>query len=484
MWETVIGLEVHVQLLTQSKLFCGCRNAFTHEPNTNVCPVCLGLPGVLPVLNKQAFEMSIKAAVALDCTIAPFTKFDRKHYYYPDLPKNFQISQYDLPYSSSGHLDITVDGQSRRIGITRIHLEEDAGKLIHGGGASSVDLNRTGTPLMEIVSEPDMRSAAEAKAYFQGLHQILRYIGVSDCNMQEGSMRCDANISIRKVGDPKLGVKNEIKNMNSFKGVEQAIELVRAELIDCMETGRPIQQVTWGYNIERGTIQKMRVKENANDYRYFPEPDLPPVTISREWVQSIASTLCELPAAKRSRFETEYGLSAYDADVLAQDAAVANYFETVAKAGAGAKESANWVINDVIRELGERNLTIADFPVSAAQLAEILSLVADKTINMPTARKLFGRFIEEPSSKSPREVVKAEGLGQVSDTGAIEAALATIAEANPKAVADIESGKHQTAGFFIGQVMRAMKGQAAPDVVTEVVAKRFGIDPALLQKKK
>lgn len=484
MWELVVGLEVHVQLLTESKLFCSCKNKFTHEPNTHVCPVCLGQPGVLPVLNRKAFEMSLKAALALDCQIASFTKFDRKHYYYPDLPKNFQISQYDMPYSEHGHLDVTVDGTTSRIGITRIHLEEDAGKLIHGGGSSAVDLNRTGTPLMEVVSEPDIRSAAEAKAYLQKLHQILRYIEVSDCNMQEGSLRCDANLSIRRPGETTLGTKNEIKNMNSFKGVEHAIELVMRELIDSMEQNRPIQQVTWGYNLDRGTIQKMRVKENANDYRYFPEPDLPPVHVSQEWIDEIRATLCELPAARCQRFMTEFELSAYDAEVLTQERGIAEYFEAVAKASGMPKESANWVINDVIRELNDRHMEIGAFSVSADALGEILALVSDKTINMPTARKLFTRLIDEPSDLSPKMIVEKEGLGQVSDTGPIEAALADIITANPKAVADIESGKHQTAGFFIGQVMRAMKGQAAPDVVTGVVAARFGIDPALLLKKK
>jgi aspartyl-tRNA(Asn)/glutamyl-tRNA(Gln) amidotransferase subunit B len=483
-YEIVIGLEVHAQLLTETKIFCGCRNKFTHEPNTNVCPVCLGQPGVLPVLNKKAFELGMKGALALNCEIPPRTKFDRKHYYYPDLPKNYQISQYDLPMSERGYLDINVDGVEKRIGITRAHLEEDAGKLMHSTDSSVVDLNRTGTPLLEIVSEPDMRSGAEAKAYLELLKLTLEYVGVSDCNMEEGSLRCDANISVRPFGQKELGTKNEIKNMNSFKGVEIALQLVAEKLFDATKKGEKIEQVTWGYSIEKQKIFKMRVKEEANDYRYFPEPDLPPVEVSREWVEQVRATLPELPRAKHTRFMDEYSLSDYDASVLMQDKPLAAYFEDVAKASGNPKDSANWVINDVAREMKERNISgISAFPVKPETLAELLALVKGNTINMPTARALFARLVQGETA-SPKDIVEKECLAQVSDSGALKEALEKIVAANPKQAAEIESGKHQTAMWFVGQIMKEMKGKADPQSVTQVIAERFGIDPGLLQKKK
>ncbi len=482
-WDIVIGLEVHVQLQTESKLFCGCANRFTHEPNSQVCPVCLGLPGVLPVLNEQAFELALRTALALNCRIAPLTKFDRKHYYYPDLPKNIQISQYDMPFSNDGHLDIVVDGAERRIGITRVHIEEDAGKLIHHTGHSAVDLNRTGTPLCEIVSEPDLRSPAEARAYLELLKRTLLYAEVSDCSMEEGSLRCDANISIRPAGETRLGVKNEIKNMNSFRGAEAALALVAERLIRMAEAGETIHQVTWGYSVEENRIFVMREKEEANDYRYFPEPDLPPVRVTEEWIDRVRSLLPELPREKEARLAAEYSLSDYDAGLLAQDRALGDYFEAVVRAGAEPKEAANWILNDLARLMNERGLAVRALPLEPGGLAELIALSAEGTVNTPTARKLLERLVGGETG-SPRAIVEAEGLGQVTDTGPLREALEAAITGNPKAVSDIENGKPQTAMFFVGQIMRATGGQADPQVVAEVIADRFGIDPALLQKKK
>lgn len=482
-YEAVIGLEVHVQLATATKLFCGCRNVFTLEPNCHVCPVCLGTPGSLPVLNRRAFELALKAALALGCEIPPLTKFDRKHYYYPDLPKNYQISQYDLPLSRNGALEIHVEGQVKKIRILRAHLEEDAGKLIHHRGMTAIDLNRTGTPLLEIVSAPDLRTPQEAKAYLELLKQTLLYTEVSDCNMEEGSLRCDANVSIRPVGESRLGVKNEIKNMNSFKAVESALTLVIRELVRQAEAGETIRQVTWGYSLEKDRIFPLRSKEEANDYRYFPDPDLPPVYVSREWVESIRATLPELPRTKEMRLMSQYSLSEYDASVLAQEREVADYFEALAKSSGLPKESANWVINDILREKNERGIAMRDFPVRPEVLAEILALVREKTINMPTARKLFNRYLEGEGTP-PRQLVEKEGLAQVSDTSAIQKALEEAIRENPKAAEDIAKGKTATAGFFFGAVMRALQGQADPNVVGEVIATRFGLDPAVLRQKK
>ena len=482
-YECVIGLEVHVQLLTETKIFCSCKNKFSHEPNTNICPVCLGLPGSLPVLNKHAFELGIKGGLALGCTIPEVTKFDRKHYYYPDLPKNIQISQYDMPVSINGIIQIEVDGKKSNIGVTRAHLEEDAGKLIHSGNISNVDLNRTGTPLLEIVSEPDIRSPQEARAYLEQIKLLMQYTEVSDCNMEEGSLRCDANISIREFGAPEFGVKNEIKNMNSFKGVENALEMVLQELVRQKDAGERIEQVTWGYNLEKQRIFKMRIKEDANDYRYFPEPDLPPIRVEREWVEMIRRTVPELPMPKKQRFISDYGLSDYEANLLIQDKELANYFEGVAIASDTGKDAANWVINEVARALNDSNLAISDFPVKAEGVAGIIKLVNSKAVNMPTAKKVFA-ILQSGDTRTPEEIVKEEGLGQVSDTGAITQVLEEIIAANPDTAQEVMDGKIQGAMWFVGQIMQAMKGKANPQVVTPLIAERFGFDPVLLQQKK
>ncbi len=482
-FETVIGLEVHIQLLTKTKIFCACKNSFSHDKNTHVCPICLGQPGVLPVLNKEVLNKSIKGGLALNCKIANFTKFDRKHYYYPDLPKNYQISQFDLPIAENGFVEINVDGKIKKIGVTRAHMEEDAGKLVHGVKSSVVDLNRTGTPLLEIVSEPDLRSPEDARAYMMLIRQIMRYIGISDCEMQEGSLRCDANISIRPIGETKLGVKNEIKNMNSFKGVENALNLVREELLLATKEGQEIKQVTWGYSLDDQKIFKMRTKENDNDYRYFPEPDLRPIRISDEWIDEIAKTIPELPSAKCERFISEYGLSSYDANILTQEIEIANYFEATCKSCGKAKESANWVINEVLRELNEQKITINEFSVTEEMLAELIGLLSKNTINNNTAKSIFARMVKE-NGVSPAKIVEEEGLSQVSDTSVIEKALDDAIASNAKAVSDIESGKYATAGFFVGKIMQALKGKGDPAVIGKIIAERFNFDPSLLVKKK
>ena len=482
-FETVIGLEVHVQLLTETKLFCGCPNRFTLDMNRHVCPVCLGQPGVLPVLNREAFAKAVTAALALGCTVAPFTKFDRKHYYYPDLPKNYQISQYDLPLGRDGHLDVVCGEATKRVGIERVHLEEDAGKLLHEPGRSLVDLNRTGTPLLEIVSRPDLRSPEQARAYLLLLRQTLRYIGVSDCNMQEGLLRCDANVSVRPVGDGALGVKNEIKNMNSFKGVEHGLSLVRDELVAAVERDEPLRQVTWGYSVDAGRVFRMRTKEYANDYRYFPDPDLPPVRVSEAWIASAREGLPELPAPRRERFVREYGLSEYDAEVLTAERGMADYYEDLTRATGDPKASANWVQNDVLRALNERGLTIEAFPVTAAMLAELMGLVDGGTVNMPTARELFGRLVEQGGG-SAAALVQAEGLGQVADADRIAALLDEAVARNPKAAKDLENGRLKSAGYFIGQVMRGLQGRGDPRAIQAAIADRFDIDPSLLAKGK
>lgn len=483
-YECVIGLEVHVQLLTKTKMFCGCRNQFVHEPNTNVCPVCLGHPGTLPVINREAIELGIRGGLALNCEIPPRMKFDRKHYYYPDLPKNIQISQFDMPICVKGWLEVDVEGKRSRIGITRAHLEEDAGKLIHSGSLSQVDLNRTGTPLLEIVSEPDIRSPQEARVFLEMLRLTMLYAGISDCNMEEGSLRCDANVSVRPFGQKELGVKNEIKNMNSFRGVENALELVYAELCRQMEEKETIRQVTWGYNLDKQKIFQMRVKEDSNDYRYFPEPDLPAISIDREWVERVRATLPELPEPKKIRLMESCGLSDYEASLLVQDRELADYFEAAAGACGAVKEAANWVINDVARALNDRKISVREFPVNAQALAEIIGLARANKVNMPTARRIFG-MIAGGDNRAPAQIVEQEGLAQVSDTGAIREALEKAVAGNPQAAEEVRGGKTQTAMWFVGQIMKEMKGKADPQAIAGVIAEYFGIDPeALAQKKK
>ncbi len=474
-YETVIGLEVHTELKTHSKIFCGCTTEFGGDQNTHVCPVCLGLPGVLPVLNEQVVQYAIKVGLALNCEILPFSKFDRKNYYYPDLPKNFQTSQYDLPICLNGYLDIEVEGQTRRIRITRIHMEEDAGKLVHSGDtisssdSSNVDYNRTGVPLLEIVSEPDIRSGAEAKAYVEKLRSILKYLDVSDCRMEEGSLRCDANISVRLMGETKLGTKAEIKNMNSLTGVQKGIEYEALRQAELIEDGGTVVQETRTWDESKGITLSMRKKEKENDYRYFPEPDLMPIVIPPEEVEKVRQTLPELPDAKMKRFMEDYGLSAEDSSILTSLRETADYLDATIAAGADAKTAANWMLGDLAKMINENNLTFAESKVSAEKLAGMIALITKGTISGKIAKKVIVSMWE--TGKDADTIVKEEGLVQITDTGAIEEIVKTVVANNPKSVEDFKSGKGKAIGFLVGQVMKESKGRANPGVVNELLMK-------------
>lgn len=476
-YEAVIGLEVHTELRTATKIFCSCRTSFGAEPNTNVCPVCLGLPGVLPVLNKKVLEFAVRTGLALNCEISRYSKFDRKNYYYPDLPKNFQTSQYDLPICEHGHLDVEVDGKKTTIRITRAHMEEDAGKLVHHGTSitdsdySLVDYNRTGTPLLEIVSEPDMRSAKEAVAYMEKLRAILQYCGVSDCKMEEGSLRCDANVSVRPVGQKELGTKTEIKNINSFRGVERAIEYEAMRQAELLEEGSTVVQETRTWDEKEGVTKSMRKKEEANDYRYFPEPDLVPFTVSEEYIEEIRKTLPELPDARKERYMESYGLTSYDADYLTNDKARADYFEAMVAAGADPKEAANWLMGDFAKKLSQSGLEMAAAPVTAAALADLLGLIGKGTISGKIAKQVFSDMWE--TGKDAETIVKEKGLVQISDTGALEELADRIIAANPQSVADFKAGKKKAVGFLMGQIMKETKGKANPQVVNGILTKKL-----------
>ncbi|MCK6473567.1 MAG: Asp-tRNA(Asn)/Glu-tRNA(Gln) amidotransferase subunit GatB [Planctomycetes bacterium] len=474
-WEPVIGLEVHAQMRTKTKLFCGCANRFGDAPNTNVCPVCLGLPGSLPVMNGQAFDFALKTALALNCEIARFTKSDRKNYYYPDLPKNYQISQYDLPFSSKGWLDIVLPGgEKKRIGITRVHLEEDAGKLMHDelGGGSGVDLNRAGTPLIEIVSEPDLRSPAEARAYMEALAQLLEYLGVCDCNMQEGSLRCDANVSIRPPGQAKFNTRREIKNMNSFRFVEAAVEKEIAEQKGIYASGGAVRQETRLFNGQTGEIRTMRAKEEASDYRYFPEPDLPPIHVSEEKIAKLKGSTGETPEQRLERYLGELKLSEKDAGVLTEHKEYGDFFEQLLKEGIEAKAAANWVISDAQGVLNDRKLGIESCGVDAQAQAALLKLVQAGTINRATAKeKVFPAMLE--TKKSAEQIVKDQGLAQVSDSGAIEKTVGEVLAAEAKLVADYMSGKDAVVNALFGRCMKALKGQGNPQVIRPILEQKL-----------
>jgi len=471
--EAVIGLEVHAELLTASKIFCGCSAAFGGPPNTNVCPVCLGMPGVLPVLNRRAVAFAIRAGLATGCSIAPRSVFARKNYFYPDLPKGYQISMYELPLCTGGAVDIPLDGTSRRIGLTRIHMEEDTGKNIHDAAVSGslVDFNRSGVPLLEIVSEPELRSPEEAGAYLRTLRAILQYLEICDGNMEEGSFRCDANVSVRPVGATTLGTKVEIKNLNSFRAVERALAYEIGRQQRALAVGEPIVQETRLWDADREETRAMRTKEYAHDYRYFPEPDLPPLVVDDAWVAEVRARLPELPAARRARFEREFGLSAYDADVLTQRKDVADYFEAGLAAGAPPKEMANWTLTEVLRSVRDEKLdhalVIRDWPVSAGQLARLISLVAAGQVNRNTAKALLPKL--RGTDQDPAALVAAEGLGQVSDRGALDAIVAEVIARCPEQVAQWKAGKDKVLGFFVGQVMKASGGKAAPQVVQDLL---------------
>ena len=476
-YEAVIGLEVHTELRTATKIFCSCKTSFGADPNTNVCPVCLGLPGVLPVLNRHVLEFAVRTGLALNCEIARYSKFDRKNYYYPDLPKNFQTSQYDLPICGPGYLDVEVDGKQSRIRITRAHMEEDAGKLVHHGTSitdsdySLVDYNRTGTPLLEIVSEPDMRTAKEAVAYMEKLRAILQYCEVSDCKMEEGSLRCDANISVRPVGQKELGTKTEIKNINSFRGVERAIEYEARRQVEVLEEGGKVVQETRTWDEKEGVTKSMRKKEEANDYRYFPEPDLVPFTVSEEYIEEIRKSLPELPDARKARYMESYGLDAYNADYLTNDKDRADYFEAMVAAGADPKEAANWLMGDFAKMLAQSGKEMKEAPVSAVFMAELLKLIAKGTISGKIAKQVFPEMWE--TGKEAEAIVKEKGLVQISDTGALEALADKIIAANPQSVEDFKAGKKKAVGFLMGQIMKETKGQANPQVVNGILTKKL-----------
>ena len=473
-YEPVIGLEVHVQLLTNSKIFCSCSTRFGDPPNTNVCPICLGLPGTLPVLNKRVIEMAVRASLALNCTVHEHSRFARKNYFYPDLPKGYQISQYELPLATGGWLEIEHDGGKKRFGITRLHVEEDAAKNLHEGFSESaqkayIDYNRCGTPLCEIVSEPDMRAPEEAYAYLTTLRQIMLYTGVSDCNMEEGSLRCDANVSVRARGSREFGTKVEVKNLNSFRFLQKALEYEIERHIGIIEGGGRISQETRLWNQSANRTDSMRSKEKAHDYRYFPEPDLLPVHVSGAWREEIRRSLPELPDAKRARFVSAYGITAYDAEVLTATRALADYFEAVAKAGVLGKNAANWIQTELLRRLNDSGKEIDASPVSPAALAELLKLVDSGQITAAVGKKVFATMFE--TGRSANEIVGSEGLAQKVDTSAIEQAAHEVIAKNPDNVAKYKSGNEGVFKFFVGQVMKATRGQANPQVVNDILRK-------------
>jgi aspartyl-tRNA(Asn)/glutamyl-tRNA(Gln) amidotransferase subunit B len=473
-YEAVIGLEVHAQLLTRTKIFCGCSTRFGDAPNANTCPVCLGLPGTLPALNKRAVELGMQAALALNCTVHEHSRFARKNYFYPDLPKGYQISQYELPLATGGHIEIEVGGVRKRIGITRLHLEEDAAKNLHEGFKDSatkgyVDYNRCGSPLSEIVSEPDMRTPEEAYAYLTTLRQILLYSGVSDCNMEEGSLRCDANVSVRLRGAKEFGTKVEVKNLNSFRFLQKALEYEIERHIGVIESGGRISQETRLWNQDESYTVSMRSKEKAHDYRYFPEPDLLPVHVSAAWRDAVKNALPELPEAKRSRFVVSYAISPYDAGVLTSSQELADYFEAVVKAGAPGKNTANWIQTELLRRLNDSGKEITASPVTAPNLAELIKLVEDGKITAAVGKKVFAKMFE--TGHGAAAMVEAEGLGAQVSSDSLEQIAREVIEKNPENVAKFKSGNEGVFKFFVGQVIKATRGQANPQAVNEILKK-------------
>ncbi|CAM3030284.1 Asp-tRNA(Asn)/Glu-tRNA(Gln) amidotransferase subunit GatB [Paenibacillus sediminis] len=468
-YETVIGLEVHVELHTKSKIFCGCSTEFGAPANTHTCPICLGHPGVLPVLNRQAVEYAMKAAMALNCTIADVSKFDRKNYFYPDSPKAYQISQYDKPIGENGWIDIEVDGKTKRIGITRLHLEEDAGKLTHvdGGYASLVDFNRVGTPLVEIVSEPDISSPEEARAYLEKLRAIMQYCEVSDVKMEEGSLRCDANISLRPYGQKELGTKAELKNMNSFRGVQRGLEYEQLRQADILDDGGQVVQETRRWDEAQGKTFSMRSKEEAHDYRYFPDPDLVTLHIDEAWKERIRATIPELPDARKARYTSEFNLPSYDAEVITSSKQLADLFEESLKYTKDAKSVANWIMGDLLGYLNSNGLELSDVQITGQGLGEMIGLIEKGTISSKIAKTVFKEMIT--SGKLPQQIVEEQGLVQISDEGAILAIVNEVIAANPASVEDYKAGKDKAIGFLVGQVMKLSKGKANPGLVNKLL---------------
>lgn len=472
-YETVVGLEVHVELHTKSKIFCGCSTSFGAPPNTHTCPVCLGHPGVLPVLNRQAVEYAMKAAMAINCEIADWCKFDRKNYFYPDSPKAYQISQFDQPVGQNGWIDIEVNGKTKRIGITRLHLEEDAGKLTHidGGHGSLVDLNRVGTPLVEIVSEPDLRSPEEAKAYLEKLRAIMLYCDVSDVKMEEGSLRCDANISIRPYGQEKFGTRAELKNMNSFRGVQRGLEYEELRQADILDGGGIVVQETRRWDESQGKTFSMRGKEEAHDYRYFPDPDLVRVHIDEEWKARVRASIPELPDARQARYIEQFGLSSYDAGVLTASMKLADFFEESLKHTNDAKASANWIMGDLLGYLNANNLELGDVKITGQGLGEMIQLIEKGTISTKIAKTVFKGLIE--TGKTAQQIVEEQGLVQISDESAILSIVDAIIAANPQSVEDFRNGKEKAIGFLVGQIMKETKGKANPGLVNKLLVERL-----------
>ncbi len=473
-YEIVIGLEVHLQLSTETKAFCGCSTEFGQKPNSQVCPVCLGLPGVLPVLNENAFYYAVKVALALNCEIQDNIKFDRKNYYYPDLPKNFQISQYDKPLSYRGYLEVISDGRKKRVGIKRVHLEEDAGKLIHDtpGDYSLVDLNRTGIPLLEIVSEPDINSPQEAYDYLVRLKGILEYLEVSDCDMEKGSLRCDANISVRRKGDEGFGEKVELKNMNTFKGVRSALEYEAKRQVEGLEAGEKIVQETRLWDSDKNLTTSMRFKEEAHDYRYFPEPDLVPFVVDRTRVEEIRNSLPELPARRMGRFIEDFDLSQYDADILTSDKHMADYFEECVRLYKDPKVVANWIMGDISSQMNSRKVKIGELGLSPQHMAGLFKLIDKGTISGKIAKTILAEMIE--TKKPPEEIVASKGLVQITDKDKLEGIVKQVLSENKKTVEDYSSGKTSALTYLVGQVMKKTKGKANPGMVNEILHKTLG----------